>query len=112
MATLKYPLSAANGELLLSQDDRATVEAITQVLQTKHGERVFRNYFGSDLSEFDVISDLSSVLGTLELSIANNLNEYTPLSLALEGSVDDSGVVSVYVEYQDSDQLNMATVTL
>jgi phage baseplate assembly protein W len=112
MATIKYPLTAANGKLLLSQDDRATVEAITQVIQTRQGERVLRNYFGSDLNELDTLSDLSSVLATLEASISNGLSEYTSLAVGLEGSVDDDGVVTVYVEYQDNDQLSTATVTL
>lgn len=112
MATIKYPLTAANGQLLLSGDNRASVEAITQVIQTRTAERVLRNSFGSNLDTFDLISDLSNVLATLEASIAANLSEYQPLAVGLEGSVNDDGVVSVYIEYQDSDQLKTATVTL
>lgn len=112
MSTIKYPLTAANGKLLLSDDTRASVEAITQVIQTSTGERVLRNYFGSDLSNFDTISDLSGVLAALEVAISSNLSEYQPLTVGLEGSVNDDGVVTIYVEYQDAIQLKTATITL
>lgn len=112
MSTVKYPLTAANGQLLLSDDTCASVEAITQVIQTSTGERVLRNYFGSDLNSFDLISDLSNVLATMEAAISENLSEYQPLSVGLEASVNDDGVVSVYVEYQDAIQLSAATITL
>jgi hypothetical protein len=110
MTTIKYPLQAANGKLLLS--DNANVEAITQVIQTKQGERVLRNTYGTDLNELDTIGDLSTVLGSLSRSIAAGTTEYLPLAIGLEGSVTDEGIVNVYVEYQDDQELNTLTVQL
>jgi hypothetical protein len=103
MATIKYPVQAANGKLLLSNN--AVAEAIISVIQTRYGERVFRNSYGNDLDELRTVSDIDATLADiLECIIAGTI-EYQPLSISVDGYIDDLGLASIAVEYrQDGDR--------
>jgi phage baseplate assembly protein W len=100
MTTFKYPVEAANGNLVLSNNPSA--EAIKQVIQTRKGERVMRNYFGTEVEELITITELGTTLGTMEQDIENATDEYQPLNVTLEGSVFDDGSASINVYYTDS----------
>lgn len=99
MTTFKYPLQAANGKLVLS--DNASAEAIMQVLQTRKGERVLRNTFGTEVEELTTIAELGTTLGTLEQDIIDATEEYQPLEVNLEGSLYDDGSAQIQCYYSD-----------
>lgn len=110
MTTIKYPVEVANGKLLLS--DNANVEAIIHVLQTRQGERIMRYTYGTETNELDTIPSLSKLLGDIELAVIAGTQEYLPLAVGIEGSLGDEGIVTLYVNYQDREELNTLTVTL
>ena len=110
MSTFKYPPQAANGKLLLSEN--YTKEAIIQAVQTRYGERVFRNRYGNDIDEFSIVRDLSSLLLDLEEAIINSTQEYRPISFSLTGDISTEGVVSVHIEYDNEERTQNITVTL
>lgn len=107
MPTFKYPLQAANGKLVISNN--ASAEAIRQVLQTRKGERVMRNTFGTEVEELVTIAELGTTLGTIEQDIREATEEYEPLEVELEGSLYDDGSAQITVLY--SDNLNDGTFT-
>lgn len=100
MPTFKYPVEAANGGLVLS--DNPSAEAIKQVIQTRKGERVMRNYFGTEVDELVTLTALGTTLGTMERDIEAATDEYQPLDVVLEGSLYDDGSASINVFYTDS----------
>lgn len=100
MTTFKYPLQAANGKLVLSDNDSA--EAIMQVLQTRKGERVLRNTFGTEIEELTTITELGTTLGVIENDIRSATEEYQPLEVSLEGSLYDDGSAQINVQYTDN----------
>lgn len=110
MTTFRYPPQAANGKLSVS--DNATAEAITSAIQTRLGERVFRNTYGSNLDEFTVTNDLSQMLADLQEAIVSSTLTYQPLSLAVNGYVDDDGITVVTVEYDDSQKTDTVVVKI
>lgn len=100
MTTIKYPLSvSATGDLLLSDNDRAAPEAILSSLNTRTGERVYRPSYGNSIDELATISDLSRVLGGIEDAIGRDCSEYVPLTVAVEGEINDDGVASATCYY-------------
>lgn len=100
MSTFKYPFQAANGGLVIS--DNASAEAIMQVLQTRKGERVMRNTFGTEVEELTTIAELGTTLGIIETDINNATEEYQPLEVVLNGSIYDDGSAQVQVYYSDT----------
>jgi phage baseplate assembly protein W len=110
MATFKYPIQAANGSLVLS--DRYVGEAIISAIQTKQGERVFRNRYGNSVEELSTTNDLSSVLAQMNVAVMDSTSEYQPLSLSLSGYIDDSGQTVIDVEYSDDQQQENVNLTL
>jgi hypothetical protein len=99
MSTFRYPVGAANGKLLLS--DSPVAEAIRQAIQTRYGERVFRNTYGSDVEEFSLVTDLDRILAELTEGIIDSTEDYQPLSINLAGYIDDDGYCQISVEYDD-----------
>jgi hypothetical protein len=99
MVTFRYPVGVANGKLLLS--DSPVAEAIRQAIQTRYGERVFRNTYGSDVEEFSLITDLDRILAELTEAILDSTEDYQPLSIYLTGYIDDDGYCQISVEYDD-----------
>lgn len=112
MATFKYPFTASKGTLVLSDDNKANGEAIAQAIQTHKGERVLRNYFGVEVEELSTLTQLGALLGSLEKDIAEATAEYQPLTLTLEGSMNDDGTAQVTCEYNDLFSEGTVTVTL
>lgn len=95
MTTVKYPLQAANGDIMLSPDSRATTEAVLSALQTRKGERVWRNNYGSDLEEFQLVSNLPSVLQQLKQDVVYSTTSYPQYTLELQGSINEDGQMDV-----------------
>lgn len=110
MATFKYPPSAANGKLLLSQD--ANREAIMSAVQTKHGERVFRAGYGNGVDELRTISDLSELMQQLEDDVYESVADYQPLAIAVNGSPSDDGQIDLYLVYEDENQVSSLSIKL
>lgn len=110
MSSFKYPPTAANGKLVLS--DNGTKEAIIQAIQTRYGERVLRNRYGSDLDEFLVVSDLTAVLLDLEQAIIDSTQEYLPISLGISVEISDDGTISVYIEFDDDERTQTISLKL
>lgn len=110
MTTIRYPVQAANGKLILS--DNATAEAITSAIQTRYGERVFRNAYGNNLDEFTTTNDLSTLLTEMQSAIINSTTDYRPLSLSVNGYIDDYGSTVITVNYDDDERTNTITVKL
>ena len=110
MTTLKYPPQAANGKLMLSDND--TAEAILSAIQTRYGERVFRNTYGNDLDVFVVTGDIASLLVELREAIIASTIDYLPLSLAVSGYLDENGNTIITVDYDDDERTKTITVKL
>lgn len=99
MTTFKYPLQAANGKLVLSNNPNP--EAILHVLQTRKGERVLRNRFGTEVEELTTVVELGAVLGSLENDISQATEEYEPLEVNLEGYLSNDGTAQITCLYSD-----------
>jgi phage baseplate assembly protein W len=110
MATFKYPVQAANGGLVLS--DNYVGEAIISAIQTKQGERVFRNRYGNSVEELSVTNDLSSTLAQMTEAVIDSTSEYQPLSLSISGYIGDDGLTIIDVEYSDDQRLQNFTINL
>jgi phage baseplate assembly protein W len=110
MSTFKYPVQAANGSLVLSSN--YVGEAIISAIQTKHGERVFRNRYGNSVEELSVTNDLSTTLTQMTEAVIDSTYEYQPLSLSISGYIGDDGLAIIDVEYEDDQRLQNFTINL
>jgi phage baseplate assembly protein W len=103
MTSFAYPPQAANGRLVLS--DNAAAEAIRSAIQTKLGERILRNTYGSDVDELTTATDLDVVLAQLQEAILDSCAEYLPLAITLSGSILESGQTEIQILYNDTETI-------
>lgn len=97
MTTLSYPITAANGGLLLtSEPEKLAPEVIKHVLMTVQEERVLNPEFGVSDQTFNLLPDIPGYIQELEQALAYGLQEYPEISVKLlGGSVADSGETSI-----------------
>lgn len=94
---LSYPLELdGNGGLKTSSNYTRLSEQILEILDTKVGERVYRQFFGLPELVFETISE--SVLASV---IKKQIQSAVPFDIELDVSVemDDSGRAIIYVSY-------------
>ena len=101
MTTIKYPLTAVNGDLVLSNRSRAGIEAILSAVSTKHGERVLRNNYGQGLEELTTIGDIAAIITQITEDIYDSTRDYVPLSVVVDGRIDDDGQLVATIYYND-----------
>ena len=95
---LTYPLQLdGNGGLRTSSNYTRLSEQIKEVLETKIGERVYRQFFGLPDLIFETISE--DVLASL---IKKQLIEALPFDVELDVSVriDEEGTATIFVKYE------------
>jgi hypothetical protein len=98
---LSYPLQLdGNGGLKTSSNFSRLSEQILEVLDTKVGERVYKQFFGLPELVFETISE--SVLASI---IKKQIENAVPFSVELDVSVeiDDNGRAVIYVGYSLED---------
>lgn len=101
MTTLRYPITAENGSLLLTrEEERKIPEVIRHCLQTRLEERPMRPDWGIEDPEFNVVYDLPAYLRTVETALIEALGEYPGTSLSVVGAINDSGTLPVTVYWQ------------
>lgn len=110
MTTFKYPIQAVNGTLVLSEDSNR--EAILQVVQTRYGERVLRNTYGTDLDEFQVVQSLEDIAQEVEQAIIDGTEEYKPLVVAVNSNIADDGTMYLDIEFDDDARTQNLTVKI
>lgn len=103
MTTLKYPLAIENGGLrLASTEDERVAGAISSVIQTRKGERVLRNYYGSDLKPFDLVGDPEEIKLVTSLTLDESMGDYPDAAWAVLGATpNDSGMVAIDIIYNN-----------
>ena len=94
---LSYPLELdGNGGIKTSSNYQRISEQIVEILDTRIGERVYRQCFGIPETIFETISE--DVLGQL---IKKQIKEAIPFNLELDVSVEinEEGTAIIYVGY-------------
>lgn len=94
---LSYPLELdGNGGLKTSSNFSRLSEQILEVLDTKVGERVYRQFFGLPELVFETISE-----AVLAQVIKKQLEQALPFDVELDVSVEinDNGLAVIYVGY-------------
>jgi len=98
---LSYPLQLdGNGGLKTSSNFSRLSEQILEVLDTKVGERVYKQFFGLPELVFETISE--SVLASI---IKKQIENAVPFNVELDVSVeiDDNGRAVIYIGYSLED---------
>lgn len=101
MPTIKYPITAANGDLVVS--DNPNVEAILSALATMQGERILRNSYGQDLDAFYTAADLDDRLLRLLADLNYSVADYPVLIADIHGTVNDDGTIDISIYYNDGE---------
>lgn len=112
--SLRYPLQAVNGKLVLTDSYPVIVgQCILAALQTRLEERVYRPEFGLPDHTFDSISNLALILAevrtAIELAIAEDFPEVT---FQVLGGVSDDGKLDLQVAYQSPEFSDRVEATL
>jgi len=101
MAGFKYPLDLDKyGSIVLTDSYQDTVrEAILSALSTRTEERVWWPDYGLDDMELRTAYPLSKQLIPFRKCLNYALAEFPDVSYELQASVNDTGVLTVYVLY-------------
>lgn len=100
MATLKYPIGASNGGLVLTVNEgEAVVGALKSALLTNKGERIIRPQYGSVDNLFELISNGSSYVVGLEHDVDASVTDYPDLATQAIGSIGDDGQAKINLLY-------------
>lgn len=94
---LSYPLQLdGNGGIKTSSNNQRLSEQIVEVLDTRIGERVYRQFFGVPETVFETISE-----DVLSQIIKKQIKEAVPFNVELDVSVEisEAGTAVVYVGY-------------
>lgn len=94
---LSYPLELdGNGGLKISSNYSRLAEQIVEILDTRVGERVYRQFFGIPEMVFETISE-----DVLSQIIKKQIKEAVPFDLELDVSVEinEEGTAIIYVGY-------------
>jgi hypothetical protein len=102
---IDYPLTYTDSGSLAIADTypRLVRNAILTTLQTLKGEQVWRYEFGIDDHELKSINYLPDTLASIRQAMELTLKDYPETSVDLSASIEDTGVLRLYVAYQVSD---------
>lgn len=103
MATIQgftYPLTIKNGGLSLSTDFDLIRQQIMSVLETRPFERIMRPNYGTPDFIFDAVNDVSIIVERITIALETQINGPT---FAIEGAVNDDGVVTIAVNWSLND---------
>ena len=94
---LAYPLELdGNGGIKTSSNSQRLSEQIVEILDTRLGERVYRQFFGVPDAVFETLSE-----DVLSQVIKKQIKEAVPFSIELDVSVEitENGAAVIYVGY-------------
>ena len=113
LTTLKYPITVANGTLVLTSDESIKAEeVIRHILLTEIEERPMIPEFGIYANEFDVVYSLPDFLREIEGSLRVNLAQYPGIDVRLTGFLNDSGRVDLTCFFSYEEQAGQINILL
>jgi hypothetical protein len=96
---LSYPPAYdGNGSLKLSKDEDLVADAIYSVLDTRPGERVIRQKYGTPSFVLESVSSLGIHTGRIEASLSDQVSD--PDSFSVDGDYFEEGIVDIEIRYR------------
>ena len=109
LQSIKYPLTITNGSLVFSTNIDIIVDRIFSVLETRPGERLEQNSYGTPSFIFDTVNNVTLILARIEVALLEQIPELSHLNLS--GTVSDN-VITIAIEFSYQETLKTLTVQI
>ena len=109
LRAIKYPLTITNGSLAFSTDVDIIVDRIFSVLETRPGERLEQNSYGTPSFIFDTVNNVTLILARIEVALLEQIPELSRLNLS--GTVSGN-VIAIAIEFSYQETLKTLTVQI